>query len=255
MRKPGFCKLHQCDETLVQAHVIPRAFFELHNEKSNSERPQSILRSDGSAHPKKSLIGVYDKSLWCQKAEDSVSQYDDYAIQIYRYKHTKSNLLLDVDSNIIKTQFGPLGYIMPSFDYERFLKFVLSLIWRASVSHQEGYQKMKIVEENELRDRILNDYDVRNFDVEVLVEKFTPPRPGTKIILEPSWQSIGGFNYIRFMFGGFRTRIYPRSDLAPSNLKRFFLSSNLGAIYLTPFKGSPEQSICFDMVVNNPNFG
>jgi hypothetical protein len=255
MGKSGFCKLHQCDEMLVQAHVIPRAFFELHNDNSNNKRRQSILRSDGSTHPKKSPIGVYDRSLWCQKAEDSASQYDDYAIQIYRYKHTRSNLMLDAENNIIKTQFGPLGYIVPSFDYEKFLKFILSLIWRASVSRQEGYQKMRIVEENELRDRILNDYNVENFDVEVLVEKFTPPRPGTKIILEPSWESIGGFNCIRFMFGGFRTRIYPRSDLAPRILQSFFLSSNLGAIYLTPFKGSSEQSIGFNMVVNNPNFG
>lgn len=129
----GLCRLCRYEQPLVKSHVIPEAFFRELREGDVSP----ILISNGpNRPPRRAPIGVYDQTILCSTCEGKFQSLDDYGIQI---------LLKDV-----REKFRPLIRKDAAWahegdvDQERVLRFLLAVLWRASVSTHGFYSKVKL---------------------------------------------------------------------------------------------------------------
>jgi hypothetical protein len=104
---------------LIKAHITPKGFARLIR---GVEEPLLRVSADGvgQAHP---LLGEYDQNILCAECDGILGKNDDYAVRVCReFKAVLGDLFED-----------------KAVDAERFSKFVLSMLWRASISTRGRY--------------------------------------------------------------------------------------------------------------------
>lgn len=109
---------------LVKAHIIPEAFFRRARDSSGA---LILLRNKGGNLPQRAPIGPYDKSILCLHCEAQFSAVDTYGIRV---------LLSDFERLFSSVSYGLRGdvYEGPNVDAELLLRFLVSVLWRASES-------------------------------------------------------------------------------------------------------------------------
>lgn len=134
------CRLCGTNAKLVKSHIIPEAFFrEL---RSEGEIPLLVTGREGH-FPKKAPIGVYDSELLCSACEALFSSGDSYGIDV---------LLSQFDRyfNPLHLAERTLAFQGDDVDNIRLLRFLISVLWRASVSTQRFYGAVKLGPHEEL---------------------------------------------------------------------------------------------------------
>lgn len=129
-----------CGETkpFVKSHIIPESFCKLLSRPGKAAR----LVSSGE-YAKLSPIGAYDPDILCSGCEKKFGIPDDYA---FAFLHGG------------KTNFGSIHYektlvalVVKDFDYRKLKLFVLSVLWRASVSKIKFCSEIELGDEEEKR--------------------------------------------------------------------------------------------------------
>lgn len=124
----GICKLCLEDKDLLESHSIPKSYFK----RLKKNDPQLIVVQKGSK-PKRENIDPKEPLL-CFECEQFISQeYESYGIRLLR---DHRNIRKNSDHIII-------GH----FDYKRFYLFLLSILWRASISKSVHYSSVNGVPE------------------------------------------------------------------------------------------------------------
>ncbi|OHY64423.1 hypothetical protein BB778_20585 [Pluralibacter gergoviae] len=124
----GICKLCLKDKELMESHSIPRSYFK----RLKKNDPQLIVVQKGSK-PKRENIDPKEPLL-CFECEQFISQeYESYGIRLLR---NHRNIRKNSDHIIVS-----------HFDYKRFYLFLLSILWRASVSKNIHYSTVNGVPE------------------------------------------------------------------------------------------------------------
>lgn len=226
------CRLCEREQATVNAHVIPKSFFLEH--VARAEIPKLVATSPDS-YPKKSPIGVYDPDILCVGCEGRFSPYDAYG---YRFFHPSHDL-----ETIFPGTEGEAN-IVHDVDYKLLKQFVLSVLWRASVSGQAFYGAIKLGPyENEIRELILADDPGPPQDFPVMVHRFTHP-PELIPILCPVSTRIEGLNVYQLLLNGFLVLIKVDRQPLPPSLRDIALAPNKPLVILPKdYKGSPEHRI------------
>lgn len=124
-----------CGQTkrLINAHAILRRFFEVIRDTGkysvmiNANKP---LKSAGKFYQ----AGVYDSEILCEDCERKFSDFDNYGWQIL------GNLSL---TNSVDDIDGTFAYRVDC-DTDKIRRFLLSVLWRASVSRLEFYSRVTL---------------------------------------------------------------------------------------------------------------
>lgn len=124
----GICKLCIGEKELLESHSIPRSYF-----KRLKKNDSQLVIFQKGIRPK--LENVDPKEpLLCLECEQFISQeYESYGIRLLR---NHNNIRKNSDHIIIN-----------SFDYKRFYLFLLSILWRASISKNDHYSTVNGVPE------------------------------------------------------------------------------------------------------------
>lgn len=102
------------------------------------------FNAENGKYNKKRRKGIYDKLL-CGDCEDIIKEYEDYAKKII-YLNAKP--AIEVEKK---------AYCNNNYDYRLLKLFVLSLLWRASISSQDSFKQASLGKyEEELRDILLD---------------------------------------------------------------------------------------------------
>jgi len=76
--------------------------------------------------------GVYDKHILCQDCDGKLGELDDYALNVCR-RFPKEH------------SFGSDGmFEMRNIDGDKFATFILSVLWRASISSRPEFRKVSL---------------------------------------------------------------------------------------------------------------
>lgn len=128
------CRLCSRDTKLVRAHVIPEAFFR--EQRKRGEMPMLLTNTAGQ-YPRHAPIGVYDQGILCQDCEAKFQTLDDYGIHV---------LLRDFDTffSTVYEKELVVEYQASRLDHDKLLRFLLSVLWRASVSTHSYYDKVDL---------------------------------------------------------------------------------------------------------------
>ena len=136
-----------CGETkpLVKAHIISKKFFE----SLKQDKPYGVLVD--SNKPIKSAgkfrqAGVYDNEILCECCEKKFSEFDRYGWEIL---------------GPITLDRPPAGRDLDVYkidcETDNLRRFILSVLWRASVSKNPFYSAVKLGPyETPIRERIIN---------------------------------------------------------------------------------------------------
>ncbi len=116
----GKCNLCGTVKKLCKAHIIPKSFY--YGLRKNNEIP--YLYSVGlSIHPKRIRVGIYDNNILCLECDHTIGKFDCYAAE----------LLLQPSYNIIDYKDEKFIKI-DTFNYIQLKIFLLSVVWRASIT-------------------------------------------------------------------------------------------------------------------------
>lgn len=112
----------------VNAHIIPKAFFE-----DISEDGSVLKQRELGQHPRRIPIGVYDDQIWCQSCEVEYGKWDKSAISVWRTPI----------KNFVEL---PSAYELKVDNLDELRLFFISLVWRASASKQRLFNKISLGE-------------------------------------------------------------------------------------------------------------
>lgn len=208
------CRCCGVVEKLIKAHVIPEAFFREH--RDGDEAPL-IISGAKDAIPKKSPIGVYDMEILCRACEAKLSATDSYGIDVLLKKFNQL-FLPAVESG------RTVGYESTGADRKRLLHFLVAVLWRASVSNQNFYKRVRLGPHETSAKQITFDLGASSFGVfDAVLSKWregesigliTPP------LLDPRRERWFGVNAYRFYFGQIVAYIKVDAQPFPQPLRR-----------------------------------
>ncbi|MGA2279149.1 MAG: hypothetical protein ABSG80_02465 [Verrucomicrobiota bacterium] len=228
-----FC--HKQVPKLVNAHIIPRSLF-----RAALGQGKSFIHievNDADLDRKFKQTGISDKTILCEQCERFFSPYDTHGFEVV------TNLL--ATKQIFYDTFGKsFAYISKVADYRLFKLFVLSVLWRASVSSLEFFDEIHLgAHEGKIRMMLKNNNAGIEDDYSVLCLYQTDHKyPST--VIPPFQQRIeGGINFCRLYLPlGLVFLIKVDSRPLPKNLLPWIVKQNSQTLFqLFPYSGSYEM--------------
>jgi hypothetical protein len=142
------CKLCGSSSELRESHIIPRAIFRgLKRSSGQLARADTLEASEleiGNADPKEKLL--------CHNCEQFLSKkYEQYGVRLFKNPR-----------GVVK---GDKHIELSNFDYEIFYLYLISILWRASISTLHEYSEVDLPEELEgILRKCINEQSVRLSD-------------------------------------------------------------------------------------------
>jgi hypothetical protein len=127
------CKLCTNEAKLIDAHVIPRSFWEI----DTAQPPPRMVTNIKGAFPKRIPIGVYDQTIVCESCERGFSYYDGYAAHLFLKRFDEFEEVRDNKGRLT-------GYVLANFDYRTLKLFAIAVLWRASVSSHLFFSRVRL---------------------------------------------------------------------------------------------------------------
>jgi len=218
----------------VDAHVIPRSFFKV---TRGTGKHSILLGVDEKKLDKKfKQAGVSDKTILCEQCERLFGPYDKHAYEAITEMLNSKEIYRDELGN-------PCAYIAKKANYSRFKLFILSVLWRASVSSIEFYEGIKLgIHEDRIQEMLTNSNPGTKHDYPFICFHQTGQHyPST--VLQSFQQRIDGVNFCRLYLPHsliFLIKVDSRSlssGLVPGIVK----PNSQIRFLLTPYFGSPEM--------------
>lgn len=115
----GFCQYCKENKRLCNAHITPKCFY-----VKSSDKP--FLQISENQVLKRLPVGFYDNGILCRDCDGKFSPNEEYAKRLFN-----DEFLQQFRSNIYKNT-----YVLEKndFNYTKIRQFVLSMLWKASVS-------------------------------------------------------------------------------------------------------------------------
>ena len=138
------------DKPLIDAHIIPRAFYPPRAAEGDAV---IIPGHDSREFPRRTPIGVYDKAILCAECDGKLGRLD---------QHAAEHLLHGV---VEKTHLGK-ARLYPKADPVKIARFVASVAWRGAVSSHMMFRTVNIgAYERRILDALRNNDDDVPLDV------------------------------------------------------------------------------------------
>jgi hypothetical protein len=159
-----------------------------------------VYSADPAAYPRRSPIGVWDRTILCETCERLFQRCDDHAQLVLRARPYDS---------------GVDYFTLHSFDYILLKRFFMGVLWRASVSSQEMFSRVDVGAKHEcrLRELIRADDLVDPEEYAVWLTMFDELEPAG-VVLQPTRLKIKGVNAYRFVIASFT--IFIKVDQRPT---------------------------------------
>jgi len=197
------CKLCEKSSSLRKSHIVPEfVYASLYDEK---HRMHVLSLQEQKPRPFEQK-GLREKLL-CGECESKLSNYERYASTAFDGKDTETPL-----EGVI---------VVKDVDYKQFKLFLLSVLWRASISTLEFFNEVSLgSHEDKIRRMILRDdpgpsekYGIIPFAV------IDNDEMQTDLIVQPTRTRLYGHVGYRFIFGGFLWAFFVSNQAAPSEVK------------------------------------
>lgn len=183
------CNLCRKEKKLIEAHIVPKwAYMNLYNNESDKDK-RSLILVEKNKYDLKRPMGSYDPNILCANCDNFLGKYDEYGKKVF------------LDSPLEKR--GKEAYVVKNVDFDRLRIFLISVVWRASISNLGEYKKFSIGPYSdrirEILFNIINGNSVINLiNYSFIIGKFQagslPLNVVNKNIQTPHTQKIDGIN-------------------------------------------------------------
>jgi hypothetical protein len=230
------CRLCGQPKKLVKSHIIPdnmnRVLRSVLGDDANSPMLTIDMRT-GKA--KRYPIGWYDKGILCSTCDGSFSPWEAHAHQVLFTKHNYSSVLFGARNR-------PYCYTLLGADYAKLKHFILSVVWRASISTNSLFANVKLdtPTNDAFRARLLsagpggaNDFTVRiaqYHSIDIPLATF-----------EPREQVIDGIHYVVLYLPGYKILVQVDQKPLPADHDAILTPGKPVVVRLLNYRSSPER--------------
>jgi hypothetical protein len=127
----AICQLCGIDRKLIDAHIIPKSFW---NINQDGRGPLAVLSSRPNWQPKRSPLGEYDNNILCAECDNILGRFDQHFVE-----------------NLVKAQGVPIvnaiGATVLNYDKADAAKvhaLITSIAWRASKSQRDYFGRVQL---------------------------------------------------------------------------------------------------------------
>lgn len=223
------------ERKLVEAHIIPRGFARqiMGDQKHNLK---ISMNSVGTTHH-----GVYDREILCKCCDGKLGKLDDYALSVcqrFPMEHVVT----------------PDGlFELSDVDGDRFAAFVLSVLWRASISTRPEFRKVSLGPfERQAHDALFGSSDIASMNsFELIVGRFVnaPIKP-ENFYTSPARTKMLDLNAWYFALSGFKILAKMDQRTLPRELQPAIVNSNCKLVgQFVNYGTSTEHETFRDMVI------
>ena len=182
---------------LKKSHIIPEFMYQdLFDEKHRIF--EVLLKTDSLPQCKTRQSGAYDKYILCSNCDNKVLG----SLERYASLALYGGIELTIESG---SNHNTSRYInVKGIDYQKLKLFLLSVLWRASISRLPIFKKVKLgVHENILRDKICSSTPggSREYPCAIFTHLHHPTIPN-QIVAEPGCVINGEQHIYAFLIGG-----------------------------------------------------
>jgi hypothetical protein len=228
----GKCNLCQKDKELCkQSHIIPNFMYQdLFDEKHRMHAIKSEVGSIKQTGIRQT--GEFDKHILCHSCDnENLGKLDRYASLTLYKGYPKIHELRVGPDGIKYTYCAEINYV-------QFKLFLLSVVWRASISNMPLFGEVQLGPHQELiRQKLFNNDPGEALEYPCLIMTYLHLKgyPGD-IVAQPSQSRLNGGYVYKFLIGGMIYIFYISKHIIPPELKEFPINSNgeVKIIHLSP---------------------
>jgi hypothetical protein len=218
---------------LIVAHIIPAAFAR----DMMAGAKHNFRGSIDKVHPEQH--GIYDRNILCAKCDGKLGDYDGYAIDVCRIFDRKQS---EFDGR----------FLMRHIDGDKLAKFVLAVLWRASVSTRSEFKNISLgLYESVARDVLFDTKPLKDFTAyELMIVRFKSSRiKVNRVIAFPTRMTGVAATVWGFTAGGFRFMAKIDERPWPSKLPNEMVVNGNDKLcgFVFDYERSSEHSIIVSM--------
>jgi hypothetical protein len=236
------CRCCGTDRDLIKAHIIPEAFFRRLRDEGSVPR---LLSNNESEYPKRIPVGVYDPGILCADCEQIFGPWDQYAVALLRDDLP--------GARVVRQGERILAHEIDDWQYDKLKLFFISVAWRASVSSQAMFKRVRLGPyEARARQMLVEGQPGSASEFCVVLSRFDPSLGAA--IMDPFTARNAGTNYLRFYLGTFMADIAVDRRALPAPLPQLALQPGEPLrIVERELHGSPELPILRDIATKPKN--
>jgi hypothetical protein len=224
----GICRLCGLDKKFADSHIIPDFMYQyLFDEKHKLILSTSDDFKKEDKKIKKRNTGDYDNSILCLKCDNEViGQYETYASKVIYGKS-----ILPAIAPVIKNYYNAIGTEWSSvsnIDYRKFKLFLLSILWRASITKRDMFKDVNIGKHEDVLKKMIWDSDPGN-EGDYPIILFTAnhdkgvPRD---FIMQPRTEKLYGHHIVTFPITGMMYVFFVSSHKKPDKILERTIKKN-----------------------------
>lgn len=180
------CLLCLKPRKLIRAHVIPAWIFRFLYPDPKKRDGELVMVDAKNPRYVKRPSGIFDSKILCRDCDQEIGKLDSYARKVF------------FENGIVKHPSSKDAYIINAVDNYRIKLFFSSILWRASVSSREEFEKISLGSyEKSFRNYLLSKDSLDAVDL--FIGKYDSkliPNLANKIIMLPvRIRMQGGVNY------------------------------------------------------------
>jgi hypothetical protein len=197
----GTCKL--CKRTLQlikQSHVIPNFMYKgLFGSKNEI---LLVQLSENLDKPLKQQTGIFEKHILCSDCDNRlIGKNEKYVSLILNGGTTKRPPNFQKRVTYQGLEIAHVSQI----EYQKFKNFILSIVWRASISKHRFFEKAKVLEYEDILREILHEekYVEESIFKISIIALLNQSNNLIRVIQNPEVYDINGGKCVIFYIGGF----------------------------------------------------
>lgn len=181
----GLCKICEKQEAICKSHIIPKNFYKRIQGDTKGLNPYDHNFQKHGPHLQ---AGLWEQGILCRKCDGMIGNYDKYAYHVLPAGLKRSQ--------IHQRPQGLRTFILDPINVRHFKLFLVSLLWRMSVSKDKLFSMVKLgIYENRFLKILKNPKAWEMIPVEVVFIHFVPPW-FDKILLSPHNMDFDGVQTI-----------------------------------------------------------
>ena len=225
-------------EASAKSHIIPRSFFR-HMDDGVSPLVEITTKKD--SFPKRRRVGYYDITILCKECEKQFGKVDDLGQHILIKRRS--------EMRTIKDGMRTVAYRLNAVDGDAFKRFLVSVLWRASVSTLPQFSKVRLGPHEARAKEISWGSSFRSPDEFFFAGSRYLESDLSDLLLNPHGLRNSGVNFVCLYLPGYKFWIKVDRRPSPSKLSRINIARTGDLVLLAhEMRGSKEYDLIAGMV-------
>ncbi len=211
----AICQLCRKERKLIKAHIIPKQLYKpIKISVSNDSSRQvalGVFYPGQDRRPKQVQNGIYDSHILCGECDNhTIGPWDNYAQSLF--SNASSLGRYDLSRND-----GKKVYVIDDIDYKKLKLFCMSVLWRAAVSRDDFFSRIRIgTWEPQLRGMLISKDPGEKGDFTTIITRY---EGDCRLLMSQSRDLSGcpGYYFFRFPDYGFTIKADQASLFTPMN--------------------------------------